>query len=146
MRTSYSCIYYTSFIYLFTAHRPFGIVWTDHMTFMSTKACCIYQQSCGQGEMSNTDWQAVILIENMLEHFQILVEARRGCSRGWRWAPIENKVCCIYQQICGQGEMSNTDRQAAILIKILPEHFQPLDEARRSCIDQQRCELAEAWD
>jgi len=35
-----------------------------------------------QGEMSNADRQAVILIKNMLEHFQILLEARRRCSRG----------------------------------------------------------------
>ena len=35
-----------------------------------------------QGEMSNADRQAVILIENMLEHFQILIEARRRCFRG----------------------------------------------------------------
>lgn len=35
-----------------------------------------------QGEMSNADHQAVILIENMLEHFQILVEVRCRCSRG----------------------------------------------------------------
>jgi hypothetical protein len=99
-----------------------------------------------QGEMSNTDCQAVILIENMLEHFQILVEARCRCSWVWRWAPVEKKVCCTYQQRCDQGEMSNTDRQAAILIKFLPEHFQPLAEARRSCIDRQRCGLAEARD
>ena len=35
-----------------------------------------------QGEMSNADRQAVILIENKLEHFQILIEARCRCSRG----------------------------------------------------------------
>jgi hypothetical protein len=36
-----------------------------------------------QGEMSNADRQAVILIENnMLEHFQVLIETRRRCSRG----------------------------------------------------------------
>ena len=64
-----------------------------------------------QGEMSNADHQAVILIKIMLEHFQILIEARRRCSRGWRWAPIEKKACCIYQQRCGQGSQTLTGKQ-----------------------------------
>ena len=111
----------------------------------------VYWYSIPRWDVKRWPWsvmvrQAVILIENTLEHFQILVEARCRCSRGWRWVPVEKKGCCTYKQRCGQGEMSNTDRHAAILIKFLPEHFQPLAEARRSCIDRQRCGLAEAQD
>src|SRR5258708_14135052 len=63
-----------------------------------------------------------------------------------KMSACRKKVCCTYQQRCSQGEMVNTDQQAAILITFLPEHFQPLAEARRSCIDRQRCGLAEISD
>ena len=53
---------------------------TAFLTQKGTGALSI--TSTFQGEMSNADRQVAILIEKMLELFQILVEARRRCSRG----------------------------------------------------------------